>query len=81
MLVSACFTNCDGAHLFIVTIRVGNHLRKMGVGFREQVLVVLEVGFILVVCSGGLVHIGNKRTNSFSMVSFTQRDWLAVSRQ
>jgi hypothetical protein len=79
--VSACITNCDGAHLFIVAIRVGNHLRKMRVGFGEQVLVVLEVGLILVVRSGGLVDIGNKRTNSFSMVSFTRKDWLTVNRQ
>lgn len=56
--------NHEDAHLFIVTIRVGNHLRKMGVGFGEQVLVVLEVGLILVVRSGWLVGIGNKRTNS-----------------
>jgi hypothetical protein len=39
---------------------------KLGVGFGEQILVVLEIGLILIVRSGGLVQIGNKRTDSFS---------------
>lgn len=36
---------------------------QLRVGFGEQVLVVIEVGLILIVRSGGLVQIGNERTS------------------
>lgn len=70
-----------GNSLFVIAIGVGDDLGDLGVGLREQILIVDQIRLVLVVRCGRLISIGDEWAVDKSLVNIgIVKTWLILTQ-